>query len=396
MWPRGRRPGPLALGRRARQERRTDPVPPALRPAAPRRRQAPLDHVRRDLLPGGRVARRRLPRRSGGLLLPAQLRRHRPVAARRRPRARRRGDVQPRVGHDRSAQHHRPLPALRGRRPGLEPGRHLAARCSCTTPVRSSSTGCASCAATPTRPAPTSGCTPASTATRPGPSALRTSADGVVVGETEHPLAAGANEIDWSLDVDRPQLWWPHALGDQPLTEIDVEVLVDGERERPALAPHRPARGGVERLGLLGQRRAPVPEGCQPAADPARAGRRDARRGPPRRRARGRGRPRRAARAGPHRRPRAVPRRRRARDAAAAGLPAAVGLRPSDPQGGRPPGPRGGRLARPPPVDRAVVRPRRADRRGAAGRDATGGRSACAASSPSSCRRGTSRSSTAG
>lgn len=58
---------------------------------------------------------------------------------------------------------------------------------------------------------------------------VRTSADGVVVGEAEHPLATGINEIDWSLDIDRPKLWWPRALGDQPLTDIDVEVLVDGE-----------------------------------------------------------------------------------------------------------------------------------------------------------------------
>jgi beta-mannosidase len=58
---------------------------------------------------------------------------------------------------------------------------------------------------------------------------IRTSADGAVVGEAEHPLAAGINEIEWSLDVDQPRLWWPRALGDQPLTEIDVEVLVDGE-----------------------------------------------------------------------------------------------------------------------------------------------------------------------
>jgi beta-mannosidase len=58
---------------------------------------------------------------------------------------------------------------------------------------------------------------------------LRTTADGVVVAETEHPLAAGVNEIAWPLDLDRPRLWWPRALGPQPLTDIDVEVLVDGE-----------------------------------------------------------------------------------------------------------------------------------------------------------------------
>ncbi|MGI9031741.1 MAG: hypothetical protein ACR2HP_17425, partial [Ilumatobacteraceae bacterium] len=58
---------------------------------------------------------------------------------------------------------------------------------------------------------------------------VRTTADGLLVGETEHPVAAGSNEIEWSLDVDRPQLWWPHRLGRQPLTDIDVELLVDGE-----------------------------------------------------------------------------------------------------------------------------------------------------------------------
>ncbi len=64
---------------------------------------------------------------------------------------------------------------------------------------------------------------------------LCTSADGATVGETEHPLAAGTNEIEWSLDIDRPRLWWPRALGDQPLTDIEVAVLVDGaESDRRA------------------------------------------------------------------------------------------------------------------------------------------------------------------
>ena len=57
---------------------------------------------------------------------------------------------------------------------------------------------------------------------------LRTTADDAVVGETEHALAAGVNEIEWALDIDRPRLWWPRALGDQPLTEIGVEVVIEG------------------------------------------------------------------------------------------------------------------------------------------------------------------------
>ena len=108
-------------------QRRADPLPPRFELAAPAPGAAPLDHVRRHLLPGRRVARRRLPRRPGGLLLPPQLRRHRALPPRRRPRAGRRGDVQPRARHPRPAQHHRAVPALRGRRPALEPGRAVAA-----------------------------------------------------------------------------------------------------------------------------------------------------------------------------------------------------------------------------------------------------------------------------
>ena len=100
---------------------------------------------------------------------------------------------------------------------------------------------------------------------------LRTTADGVVVGEAEHPLAAGTNEIEWSLDIDRPRLWWPRALGEQPLTEIGVERARRRRGQRPTCRGDRAARGGLERLDLLDQRRAPVPQGRQRPADPTRA-----------------------------------------------------------------------------------------------------------------------------
>jgi len=58
---------------------------------------------------------------------------------------------------------------------------------------------------------------------------VRTIAAGTLVDATEHALAAGVNEIDWSLDVPEPALWWPRSLGAQPLTRVDVEVVVDGE-----------------------------------------------------------------------------------------------------------------------------------------------------------------------
>ncbi len=58
---------------------------------------------------------------------------------------------------------------------------------------------------------------------------LRTSVGGEALSEIEQSLARGVNEVDWNLDVENPSLWWPWALGDQPLTDVVVEVLVEGE-----------------------------------------------------------------------------------------------------------------------------------------------------------------------
>jgi beta-mannosidase len=46
---------------------------------------------------------------------------------------------------------------------------------------------------------------------------------------TEHPVAEGSNFVEWTATVPDPALWWPHALGDQPLHDVTVEVRVDGE-----------------------------------------------------------------------------------------------------------------------------------------------------------------------
>lgn len=50
----------------------------------------------------------------------------------------------------------------------------------------------------------------------------RSSADSV----TRHTLAHGHNRIRLQVAVEAPALWWPHALGDQPLHDVSVEVLV--------------------------------------------------------------------------------------------------------------------------------------------------------------------------
>ncbi|MCU1379211.1 MAG: putative glycosidase [Acidimicrobiales bacterium] len=45
---------------------------------------------------------------------------------------------------------------------------------------------------------------------------------------TEHPVAEGSNFVEWTATVANPALWWPHALGDQPMADVTVEVQADG------------------------------------------------------------------------------------------------------------------------------------------------------------------------
>ena len=42
------------------------------------------------------------------------------------------------------------------------------------------------------------------------------------------PLAAGENRVEWTVTVPDPELWWPRALGAQPLHDVTVEVRTDG------------------------------------------------------------------------------------------------------------------------------------------------------------------------
>ncbi len=44
----------------------------------------------------------------------------------------------------------------------------------------------------------------------------------------ERPIAKGANDVTWTVTIDDPDLWWPWALGAQPLYDVTVEVSVDG------------------------------------------------------------------------------------------------------------------------------------------------------------------------
>ncbi len=52
--------------------------------------------------------------------------------------------------------------------------------------------------------------------------------DRVAGSESTHRLAAGENRLEWEVNVDDPELWWPRSLGEQPLYEVAVSVLCDG------------------------------------------------------------------------------------------------------------------------------------------------------------------------
>lgn len=45
----------------------------------------------------------------------------------------------------------------------------------------------------------------------------------------EHPLAAGENRIEWTVAVADPVRWWPRALGDPALHDLEVEVVLDDD-----------------------------------------------------------------------------------------------------------------------------------------------------------------------
>ena len=51
-----------------------------------------------------------------------------------------------------------------------------------------------------------------------------------VAAVQEQTLAAGANHLSWTVEVDHPPRWWPWRYGPQPLIDVTVDVEVDGVR----------------------------------------------------------------------------------------------------------------------------------------------------------------------
>ena len=99
---------------------------------------------------------------------------------------------------------------------------------------------------------------------------IRTTVDGVVTAEIEQSLARGINEVDWNLDVDNPRLWWPLSLGAQELTDVQIDVVVDGSigaAPRPMLRPERSRTDGTSRARRRDRRRTSTPASSPWPAD---------------------------------------------------------------------------------------------------------------------------------
>jgi beta-mannosidase len=50
---------------------------------------------------------------------------------------------------------------------------------------------------------------------------------GPTVSRESRPLAAGENRVEWFVSIPEPDRWWPHALGDQPRYDVEVEIRTD-------------------------------------------------------------------------------------------------------------------------------------------------------------------------
>lgn len=79
----------------------------------------------------------------------------------------------------------------------------------------------------------------------PGDVTVVTTIDGDA-SSTVHSLALGENQLEWDVVIDHPRRWWPHALGDQPMYE--VEVAVNDTRGRPSDA--RSTRLGLRSVAM--------------------------------------------------------------------------------------------------------------------------------------------------
>jgi beta-mannosidase len=49
----------------------------------------------------------------------------------------------------------------------------------------------------------------------------------VATNAQEHSLASGMNRVEWRVTIENPTLWWPHALGEPHMVDVEVRVTDD-------------------------------------------------------------------------------------------------------------------------------------------------------------------------
>jgi beta-mannosidase len=72
---------------------------------------------------------------------------------------------------------------------------------------------------------------------------------GALDHDLTQPLATGANELEWIVTIERPELWWPRALGDPVLHDVTVAVEIPAAGSVAGAAdPAAGIRSDVRRL----------------------------------------------------------------------------------------------------------------------------------------------------
>jgi beta-mannosidase len=74
------------------------------------------------------------------------------------------------------------------------------------------------------------------------------------IGDHDHthdqPLAAGVNEVNWVVTIERPALWWPRALGEPTLYAVRVAVEKADERDDADVSDERRLWTGLRTVRL--------------------------------------------------------------------------------------------------------------------------------------------------
>ena len=76
---------------------------------------------------------------------------------------------------------------------------------------------------------------------------IRMTVGGYTQRERVQPLARGANEVEWTLGIDNPRLWWPWSLGAQELVDVTVEVFLE---DHPTASDTATRRTGIRQISF--------------------------------------------------------------------------------------------------------------------------------------------------